>query len=287
MGEPMSHLSLPEYRQIELYSKKRVLTFAEDNAAELAEATATVVSLAQVFTELDFTLGEPLESPDSMAVWRKYRALPRRTAIDKLTAELYRTLRIFHAATWHETGLVTVKNGLIKAAATIERTALSIRISRVGMTLLESAVAYRLGTEGQPYPDAYVEAMLCRYWADIAAEIHWYYDEDQVLYQFQDRLGLNRHLRFDCDNPKFSTEGGLCRFVIGESFRDAARYPIDFFVVIDTHLHIIPVEALTDGAIPLADLPRWRARLADGITLPASFRPRFGREVMVPGLPMT
>lgn len=283
----MTHLSLPEYRQIELYSKKRALTFAEDSEAELAEAEAAIAALAQVFAVLDAALGEQLDSPEPMAVWRKVRALPRRNGIDKLTAEIYRTLRIFHAAGWHETGRVTVKNGLVKASATVERTALTIRISRIGMTLLESAVAYRLATADQPYPDAYVEAMLCRYWADISAEIHWYYDEDQVLYQFQDRLGLNRHLRFDCDNPKFSVDGGLCRFVIGECFRDAARYPIDFFVVIDTLLHIIPVEALSDGALPLAELPRWRARLADGFTLPASFRPRFGREVMVPGLPMT
>ncbi len=240
-----------------------------------------------MFATLDAVLGDRLDDADPMAAWRKYRALPRRDGIDKLTAEVYRTLRIFHAAGSHDTGRIEVRNGLVKASATVERTALSIRISRIGMTLLESVVAYRLGAVGQPYPDAYVEAMLCRYWADIAGEIHWYYDEDQVLYQFRDTLGLNRHFRFDCDNPKIAIADGCCRFRIGERFRDPARTPIDFFVVVDDRLHIIPVEALSDGALPLAELPRWRAQLPDGLTLPAAFRARFAREAMVPGLPMT
>ena len=63
--------------------------------------------------------------------------------------------------------------------------------------------------------------------------------------------------------------------------------PSIFFVVLDDTLHIIPVEALRDGALPLADLSRWRARTPDGLTLPAHFRPRFGREMMVVGQPMT
>ncbi len=286
-AESGRRLSLPEYRQIELYSKRRTLAFAEDNQAELAEAQAAAAELCRVFATLDSFLGAPLDEAGPMAVWRKVQTLPRRGGIDKLTAEIYRTLRIFHAAGTHATGRIEVRNGLVKASATVERTALSIRISRVGMTLLDSVVAYRLGAVGQPYPNAYVEAMLCRYWADIAAEIHWYYDESQGLTQFQDRLGFNRHFRFDCDNPKIAIADGCCRFRIGERFRDPARTPIDFFVVVDDRLHIIPVEALSDGALPLAELPRWRAQLPDGLTLPAAFRARFAREAMVPGLPMT
>ena len=280
-------LSLPEYRQIELYTKKKTLAFADEAAAEAAEAQEAVANLSRVFTLLDGALGEPLGTDDPMAAWRKYQALPRRDGIGKLTAEVYRTLRIFHATITHPSGRVETRNGLIKASSTIDHTALAIRISRVGMTLLESFVVTRLEADALPYSDSYVEAMLCRYWADIAAEIHWYYDEDRVLYQFRDELGLNRHFRFDCDNPRLRVEGDVLAIEIGAAYRDAARYPIDFFVVVDDTLHIIPVEALRDGTLPLSELPRWRARLPDGLTLPAHFRPRFGREAMVVGQPMT
>lgn len=285
--DPARSLSLPEYRQLELYSKKKELAFAADPEAEQAEAERTVTRLARVFATLDAALGDPLTDPDPMAVWRKYLALPKAGGPAKLMAEIYRTLRLFHAAATHPTGRVDVRNGLIKAHSVVERTALTIRVSRVGARLLESAVAYWLEARDSPYPPAYVEAMLCRYWADITGELHWYYDEDQRLYQFHDRLGFNRHFRYDCDNPKMELSNGVCRIQIGDRYRDPARYPIDFFIVVTDLLYIVPAEAMLNYTIELAEMDRWRARLPDGLTLPSAFRARFGREVMIPGLPMT
>ncbi|PWC42401.1 hypothetical protein [Azospirillum sp. TSO22-1] len=278
---------LPEHRQIELYTKKKVLAVVEDPEGELAAAGEIIEGLARTFTTLDAALGDPVDPADPMAGWRKYLALPRKSGVDKLTAEIYRTLRIFQVATAHPTGRIDSRNGLAKASSTVDQTALSIRVTRAGRGLLDAAVAYRLAADTQVYPEAYVEAMLCRYWADIVAEIRWYYDEDRVLFQFRDEYRMNRHFRFDCDNPRFSIGGGKLHFSIGEKYADPARYPIDFFVIEDGLLHIVPVEALTGSAIALDRLPRWRARVADGVTLPAAFRPRFTREEMTPGLPMT
>ncbi len=277
----MTRLSLPEYRPIEMYTRKT--SVAIDGNGDDGEMHAAVAGLSNTFTKLDAALGEPV-GWDVMAAWRKYQNLPRPDGIAKLTAEIYRSLRIVHAATTHSTGWTELRNGLIKATATVDQTSLSIRITRIGMTLIQSFVAYRLGYEGQPYPDAYVEAMLRRYWADIAAEIHWYHDEGNVPFQFKDEIGLNRHFRFDCDNPKIVITDGQCRFVIGGHHRDPRRYPIDFFTVLDGVLHIVPVEALTGDRLPLIDLRRWRARTP---TLPPHFRLRFVRETMTPELPMT
>ena len=113
------------------------------------------------------------------------------------------------------------------------------------------------------------------------------FDEDRVLYQFRRTGRFNRHARFDCDNPKTEVEGDFMQIEISPLYRDAALYPIDFFVVHRDVLYIIPVEALTDGALPMAELDKWRARTPDGITLPASFRQRFGREVAAINQPMT
>ena len=55
----------------------------------------------------------------------------------------------------------------------------------------------------------------------------------------------------------------------------------------DDLLHIVPVEALTDGRISETDITSWRAVLADGMTLPASFRHRFAHEPIPVNQPMT
>ncbi len=284
--DPGRRLSLPEHRALEIASKKRTLQFAADPDGELAEARQAAARLQGAFAGLDAALGAPLPGPDAMAVWGKYLGLPKDRPTDKVMAEIYRALRIVAAALGHESGRIEVRDGLVKAAAVVERTALTLRISLAGMALLESAVVYGLEAASSPYPEAYVEAMLLRYWADITGEIHWFYDEDQRLYQFRDRLCLNRHLRFDCDLPKYGETGGLIRFQLGERYGDAGRYPLDLFAVVDERLHIIPAEALTDAALAREQLPRWRARIPDGLTLPARFRARFGREILVPGLPM-
>jgi len=274
-----------EYRQIELYSKKKSLAVAEDPEAELTLARRVAADLGAAFDALDSCLGAPLAAFDPMAAWAKYCGLPRRAAFESLSAEIYRALRIVRAATAHETGRVEVRNGLIKASATVENTALTLRITRAGADLLHSVAAYRCGAALSVYPEAYMAAMMRRFWADLADEIRWYYDEDRVLFQFRESLGFDRHARFECDNPRVAEADGRLVFDLGD--RGGPRPAIDLFVVHDDRLHIIPSEVLEEGGLPLADLPRWRARLPDGLTLPADFRLRFTREVMVQGLPMT
>ncbi|MDR3324195.1 MAG: hypothetical protein LBS89_08340, partial [Zoogloeaceae bacterium] len=102
---------------------------------------------------------------------------------------------------------------------------------------------------------------------------------------------FNRHFRFDCDNPKWEQEEGNWRIDIGAKYRDPARYPIDFYLLTEDALSIVPVEALKDGVLPAAECSRWLAKnvtgSAEGGILPAEFAMRFSREDMVVGLPMT
>ena len=129
--------------------------------------------------------------------------------------------------------------------------------------------------------------MLAEYFFDIGAEIKRYSDEDRNLYQFRRPVPFCRQFRFDCDNPKLSFDGDHVVLDISKPYRDPARYPIDFFVVVDGALHIVPVEALKEGRIAGGELPKWRARLADGDRLPAEFRGRFGRQEGAVNQPMT
>ena len=53
-----------------------------------------------------------------------------------------------------------------------------------------------------------------------------------------------------------------CRSRSARPIATPQRFPIDFYVIHDGVLHIIPVEALTDGRLPLAQLADWRTPLA-------------------------
>lgn len=280
-------LSLPEYRQIELYSKKKTLAFAEEQPVRDKAAVEAVARCCLSFSLLETALDAADPALEGKAGWQKYLSLPRATLSAKLVAETYRILRVLRTVAIHPAGHLEIEDGVIKLNGAINQVALSLEISAVGLTLLDSTVAYALDAPNQPYPDAYVEAMLVQYFSDIVGEIRRFADEDRVLYQFRRIFQFSRHFRFDCDNPRFTLDGERCRFDLGERYGSATCYPIDFFVVIDDALHIIPVEALDDFALPLVELPRWRARLADGRTLPAHFRFRFGREAVVVGQPMT
>ena len=276
-----NRLSLPEYRQIELYSKKKSLSFAVYPTPEPAPVAA-IAGLCRAFAALDAFVGGG-ERPS----WETYLGLPRDSGLAKLVAELYRILRVARRIAFHPQGHMEVDDGIVRMNGAIDKVALSLEITQAGLTLLESATAHYLATLDEPYPDAYVEAMLAQYFADIIGEVKRFADEDRVLYQFRQKFHFNRHFRFDCDNPKVEVAEGFLRVVLGERYVAALRYPIDFFVTLDDALHIVPVEALEGETLALADLPIWRARLPDGRTLPPHFRPRFAREVNVVGQPMT
>jgi len=283
------HWQVPEYRQIELYTKRKKLAFRDESAApgigeNRPEVFGPLNALMLLETHLDSADPELFEGKDS---WAKYLALPRQSATEKLVAEVYRSLRIFRIAATHAQGRLEARDGLIRAACNFKRCALALNITPAGLNLLESFVFCYLDSFSQPYGEAYVEALLTQYFTDIVGEIHKFADEDRVLYQFRPKFAwFNRHFRLDCDNPRYSVDADAFQFEIGAPYADPVRYPIDFFLPLDEGLHIIPVEALKDGRLAASELPRWRARSGND-ELPAHFRMRFGRELMVVGLPMT
>jgi hypothetical protein len=281
-----ARLRLPEYRQIELYTKKKNLAFAAQEPAP-SPALAPTAGACWAALLLDAALDAHHPGAEGKTGWQKYLALPRKNGIDKVVAELFRMLRIVRAVAVHPHGHIEFQDGIVKLNGAIHHVALSLEITPAGLGLLESAVTYFLASAGQPYPDAYVEAMLYQYLADIVGEVRRFADEDRILYQYRQPFFFNRHFRYDCDNPKITVGNGRATFEVGAIHRDPVRTPIDFFVIHDDILHIIPVEALTDLSLPLEEISRWRARTPDGVTLPAAFRQRFGREVNIPGIPMT
>ena len=278
-------LKLPEHRQIELYTKKKKLTFAAPPPPLDPEVAAALPpNVAFWLLQARFQWDNP--ELEAMGSWATYQALPRQTALQKLVAEIYRILRIYSIATTQKNGHVDLDEGIIRLQCSFNRVALVLSVSTTGLDLLQSAAHYYLTSLAQPHAEAYTTLMMQQYFADIVTEIKRFNDEDRVLYQFHKKLFFNRHFRFDCDNPKFTASDSAIRFDLGAMYGNSAIYPIDFYLEYGGQMHIIPAEVLTDGQLALADLPRWRTA-TDGITLPAHFRTRFGREVQIPGLPMT
>ncbi|TRW89613.1 hypothetical protein [Candidatus Methylobacter oryzae] len=278
--------SLPEYRQVELYTKRKKLPFSAATPTNEDVADSLGLHVATLLLE-SFLASKDAELMEGLSSWQKYLALPRTTASEKMVAEVYRILRLYRIAAIHRDGHIEVSEGLVRMSCTFKRCALSLNITPAGLALLASFVHIYLDSFRQPYGEAYVELQLLQYFLDIVAEIRKFADEDRVLYQFRPRGFFNRHFRLDCDNPRYVFDDGRYRFDIGALYADPVRYPIDFFVVIKDILHIVPVEALKDGAMPEADLHRWQAREPYRSELPPEFRQRFGRETMVVGLPMT
>jgi hypothetical protein len=282
----LRRLSLPEYRQIELYSKRKALVFAADEPQQDL-ITDELRGVFSAFMVLDSYVQSRTPDSDGKTTWQRAAGMPRGTMSERVVAELYRILRVAWSVAFTPQGRITIDDGIIWFNGTVHKLALQLAITPIGLQLLESATAYYLESLRQPYPEAYVAAMLSQYFFDISGELKRYFDEDRVLYQFRRTGRFNRHARFDCDNPKTEVEGDFLRIEISPLYRDATLYPIDFFIVYRDILYIIPVEALTDGALPFAELDRWRARTPDGLTLPAAFRQRFGRETAAINQPMT
>lgn len=279
--------SLPEYRQIELYTKRKNLAFAAPEPAE-AGVPAGLAGACRAFLLLDAVLAaiSPVAASGAGG-WERYRELPRGTLVDRILAEVWRVLRVARSVAFHPGGEGVERDGVVRLKAIDGGTVLILDITPAGLGLLDSAVAWYLGALGGPYPLPYLEAMLARYFADVVDEIRRYSDEGRSLYQFNRPVVLNRHFRFDCDNPRTRSDDGALVFEIGAAHANPALYPIDFYVLHGDALHIVPVEALAQGRIALTELPRWRARIADGATLPASFRGRFSHETAAVNQPMT
>lgn len=278
-------LRLPELRQIELYHRRKHLGFAE--AATISQPLLPdLLGVLTSFSLLEGWLQSRQLELEGKTGWDAYQALPRKSDADKVIAEVFRILRVVKTAVVSPLGHVEVENGLIRFFVTHHACALSVTVTSAGLGLLESVVAWFLGAQSQPYPAAYVEAMLLSYFTDIVEEVKRFNDEDRVLYQFGRRLRLNRLRRLDCDNPKCKFEGNVCILEIAKPFQDAAHYPIDIYLTLDGGLYIIPIEAAPGGRLAVSELERWKARTEDGADLPADYALRFGREPVVVGQPM-
>jgi hypothetical protein len=279
-------LRLPEYRQVELYTKRKALSF-EDAALPddvPMERIAASVRAALVF-EAALAGVHPTQHP--LTAWARCKEMPKTTQTEKVLAELHRITRTLRKIAFHSHGHVDLRDGIICLGGAIDGVALTLEITAAGLDLIETMAAYWFSAKNSIYPEAYVEWLFSEMFCDLVGEIKRFSDEDRILYQFRRRPPFNRHFRFDCDNPKATFEADHVRFEIGERFSDPARYAIDFYVVFSDVLHIIPVEALKDGRIPRPDLPKWEARTPDALSLPAAFRTRFAREKIVVGQPMT
>lgn len=278
---------LPEHREIELYDKRKKLRFGEGATREtwLDERLAAVRIAAAALDDV-LEAADPLLC-EGKTTWEKYLALPRTTATEKMVAEVYRTLRILRIAATHAQGRIEVREGVIWFACNFGRCALSVNLTPAGLDLLCGFVAYYVESFATPYSATYVEWMLGQYFTELMDEVKKFADEDRILFQFQQAVRVNRHLRLDCENPKLNRTDDGYAIEIGKRYTDATVYPIDFFCVIDDRLYIVPAEALKQGAISHAALVKWLARTPDQMSLPATFRRRFARERMVIGQPMT
>jgi hypothetical protein len=87
--------SLPEYRQLELYTKNKKLSYAEElqpaqNQVRGSFATSTAYSV------LDSILVSQQAEIAELPSWKKYLALPKTSGTGKVVAEVFRILRIYH-----------------------------------------------------------------------------------------------------------------------------------------------------------------------------------------------
>jgi len=280
---------LPEHRHMEPYTRPRRLAFA---APETQAEPCVPASLLLALTSSYALLADWQESlqPElaELGSWQRYLALPKRSASEKLIAEIFRILRILRLAAIHRTGSLEVReDGLIRAYCDYNRCALTLLTTQTGLELLVSAVSYYLESLSQPYSDAYVERLLGQYFSDIVDEIRSFGDEDRVLFQFRQKGWFNRQQRLDCDNPRVQLDDEHYRIDMGKYAADPARYPLDFYISLDDRLYILPVEVLKEGCISRSELPKWQARTQQGAQLPDAFRLRFAHEKNIVGLPMT
>jgi len=268
---------LPEHRQIELYTKPRILTFDEPPLPEEAplERIASVARAAVVF---EATLAGLYPTDLPLTSWARAKDLPKTSMVEKVALQLHRVTRILRLISFHPHGQVEMRNGVICMGGVIGKEVYYFDITSAGLDLIETMVAYWFSARDSVYPESYVAWVFSEMFFDLGGEIRRYSDEGRTLYQFQRKGPFNRHFRFDCDNPKATFEDNHVQIDIPAPYRDSARYAIDFYAVLHDVLHIIPVEALKDGKIAVADLPKWEVRARkDPMSLPAAFQTRFGR----------
>lgn len=283
---------MPEYREFDIYDRSMHLTFGNPpTSAEQLVADSVALRVAALRTTQhvfdDYLAGQDPMVGETVTSWQRYQQLPRRTPVEKMVGQIFRILRIVRIATTHAQGHVTVEDGLVHMSCAFNHCALLLSVTETGMELINAFVAYYFESSALPYSDTYTEWMLDQFFVDIIGEVKRFADEDRVLYQFHHRGFFNRHFRYDCDSPTFQLEGDYCDFRLNKAQSDTNIFPFDFYFIANSHLHIIPVEALSNNRLHVTKLPLWKARSPEGTDLPASFRGRFVRDRMIQGQPMT
>ena len=127
----------PEYRQIELYTKKKQLAFFdEEPSAGAAPHPLNPLSTLVAFSLLENALEARDLSLEGKPLWQKYLGLPKKSVTEKLVAEVFRILRIYRAVVLHRDGQMEIHKGSIKLNCTHNHSALSLWISPMGLRLM-------------------------------------------------------------------------------------------------------------------------------------------------------
>lgn len=282
-------LRLPEERELEMYSGKRRTLPAGANADSLpVHSEARIDERLLPWLDGPWQLLHLLEASFALAPdgqlegtssWQRYLSLPRRNLSEKLVAESYRLLRIVRVALLHPQGQVKgrwTREGapeLIRLGCHANAYPLQLGITPVGLQLLQSLLLYYLQErDAKQVGPAYLEAMLQSYFTDLVGELRGFEDEDRALCQFRPGIGLNRHWRLVCHNPRYRVEEGYCLLQLGPRFAEGGSHPIDFILRLNDTLYRVPMEALVARpgsqetlrhAIALQALAGWQIQAGD------------------------
>jgi len=279
---------LTEHREIKLYSNGAGVQFLrDDRGIPCDHPIPGALTPGVAFMLLDCYYESRDPGLEGKTVRERYLALPRGTRAEKLAAQVYRVLKLYHMALIHPAGVIEDSRGVIRAGCTERGTAFCLIVTKSGLALLEAFVTSFLNSFRRPHGEAYVEALLSQYYADITNEIKKFHDEDADVLRFRKKYEFNRYFRLDCGNPKYVIKDGQIVFEIADPFYNPQSYPIDFFVMVNEELHVIPVEALTDKKLSLSELPDWKARVIDGKSASSQLHLEFGYETVSNGGPMS
>jgi len=273
----MGRVVSPEFRQIELGGTRRPILSFDDPEPFDHQTVAEVTAVVRAHAGLEAVLGGSYPWDDERSSWRRHLDLPRGTRAERAAAEVYRRVRLVGAIAVRPGVRMERRDALVYLGVDVDKEIYEVEITSGGLALLELGAAKLVEFRNTPYPETWVEAYLTTLLADLTAETKAFHDEDNYPQQFRAPFPFNRHRRFDCENPRTRFVDDGLEIEIPEAFKDAAVFAIDFHTIVDERLHIIPVEALTNGRLPTEEIPAWRARVPDGRTLPAQFRRRFTR----------
>jgi hypothetical protein len=261
----VSGRALPEWRKIELYTNTSEALLFDPDASGPANHwnQAPVMGALSAFMLLDAHL--ECERPELAGLTARERFLAWRpdTRTRRLTAQVYRILKILRRGVSAPGARLASAERVFQVNYVETPFAFGLRVSFAGLELLSGFVALYLDFKRQPFPEAYVEAMLAAYYEDIVAELRYLSDEDGSVLHFRKRFAFNRHFRFQCCTARYALTAERLEIEIGERFADKREYPLDFFLMIEGEFHIIPCEALENGGLSREALAEWKARRPD------------------------